>query len=211
MNKETLRMQMLAGIITEGQYKSKLNEYENLEENLWDKIKNAPKAFIAKIRGGAPGILSAALVDSGWAIGKTYYFVEKDGKDSEYYIYSVKIKNLNYNTGESEVEIKKSKDGDVFELDSYKSLENSLRFGEDFSKLQNMTSEEQKEWYDKMVKDLKDPIYGLENATLEKAKEELKDKRRKESTRTNTPFPSDKNYSVYSGEGRPPLQDDPYA
>jgi hypothetical protein len=211
MNKETLRMQMLAGIITEGQYKSKLNEYENLEENLWDKIKNAPKAFIAKIRGGAPGILSAALVDSGWAIGKTYYFVEKDGKGGEYYIYSVKIKNLNYNTGESEVEIKKSKDGDVFELDSYKSLENSLRLGEDFSKLQNMTSEKQKEWYDKMVKDLKDPTYGLENATLEKAKEELKDERRKESTRTNTPFPSDKNYSAYSGEGRPPLQDDPYA
>jgi hypothetical protein len=28
MNKETLRMQMLAGIITEGQYKEKLNEEE---------------------------------------------------------------------------------------------------------------------------------------------------------------------------------------
>lgn len=30
MNKETLRMQMLAGIITEGQYKEKLNEIEDL-------------------------------------------------------------------------------------------------------------------------------------------------------------------------------------
>jgi len=28
MNKETLRMQMLAGIITEGQYKEKINENE---------------------------------------------------------------------------------------------------------------------------------------------------------------------------------------
>jgi hypothetical protein len=30
MNKETFRMQMLAGIITEGQYKAKLNENENI-------------------------------------------------------------------------------------------------------------------------------------------------------------------------------------
>jgi hypothetical protein len=33
MNKETLRMQMLAGIITEGQYKEKLNE-EEIPQNL---------------------------------------------------------------------------------------------------------------------------------------------------------------------------------
>jgi hypothetical protein len=31
MNKETLRMQMLAGIITEGQYKAKLNENEKTD------------------------------------------------------------------------------------------------------------------------------------------------------------------------------------
>jgi hypothetical protein len=34
MNKETLRMQMLAGIITESQYKAKLNEDENAPD--WD-------------------------------------------------------------------------------------------------------------------------------------------------------------------------------
>ena len=31
MNKETLRMQMLAGLITEGQYKQKLNESEEIQ------------------------------------------------------------------------------------------------------------------------------------------------------------------------------------
>jgi hypothetical protein len=43
INKETLRMQMLAGIITEGQYKAKLNEEmgDGMEkEELVEKIKN---------------------------------------------------------------------------------------------------------------------------------------------------------------------------
>lgn len=45
MNKESLRMQMLAGIITEGQYKAKLNEEENLspEQAVQKAISLAPK------------------------------------------------------------------------------------------------------------------------------------------------------------------------
>ncbi len=39
MNKETLRMQMLAGVITEGQYKQKLNEGRNMDE-LINLVKN---------------------------------------------------------------------------------------------------------------------------------------------------------------------------
>jgi hypothetical protein len=39
MNKETLRMQMLAGLITESQYKAKLNEAEgDYDENSWNAI-----------------------------------------------------------------------------------------------------------------------------------------------------------------------------
>ncbi len=39
VNKETLRMQMLAGIITESQYKVKLNEEEgDYDENSWNAI-----------------------------------------------------------------------------------------------------------------------------------------------------------------------------
>jgi hypothetical protein len=45
MNKELLRMQMLAGILTEGQYKAKLNEEENLspEQAVQKAISLAPK------------------------------------------------------------------------------------------------------------------------------------------------------------------------
>jgi hypothetical protein len=45
MNKELLRMQMLAGVITEGQYKAKLNEEENLspEQAVQKAISLAPK------------------------------------------------------------------------------------------------------------------------------------------------------------------------
>jgi hypothetical protein len=51
MNKETLRMQMLAGIITEGEYKVKLNEsVEDLEKKVFDFF-NSPKvnALVSKI------------------------------------------------------------------------------------------------------------------------------------------------------------------
>ena len=43
MNKEQLRMQMLAGIITEGQYKVKLNENIAVAE-----VRRAMEAAIAK-------------------------------------------------------------------------------------------------------------------------------------------------------------------
>jgi len=38
MNKETLRMQMLAGIITEGQYKAMLNENASVNNDLLDLV-----------------------------------------------------------------------------------------------------------------------------------------------------------------------------
>jgi hypothetical protein len=43
MNKETLRMQMLAGIITEGEYKVKLNEETTPEQAVSKAIEMAPK------------------------------------------------------------------------------------------------------------------------------------------------------------------------
>lgn len=45
MTKETLRMQMLAGIITESQYKEKLNENKvgNIDLNLVNQLKNNPE------------------------------------------------------------------------------------------------------------------------------------------------------------------------
>jgi hypothetical protein len=41
MNKETIRMQMLAGIITEGQYKEKLNEAQNPDNVVSAKARKA--------------------------------------------------------------------------------------------------------------------------------------------------------------------------
>ena len=50
MNKETLRMQMLAGIITEGQYKAKLNEMS--DEGITDVIEQFGWYFDDGILGG---------------------------------------------------------------------------------------------------------------------------------------------------------------
>ena len=43
MNKETLRMQMLAGIITESQYKAKLNEEIDIPDVIHSQIKDLKK------------------------------------------------------------------------------------------------------------------------------------------------------------------------
>ena len=43
MSKENLRMQMLAGVITEDQYKAKLNEYDNSSTT-------SPKVFILDVK-----------------------------------------------------------------------------------------------------------------------------------------------------------------
>ena len=43
MTKETLRMQMLAGIITEGQYKEKLAENQSAEQAVSKALEMAPK------------------------------------------------------------------------------------------------------------------------------------------------------------------------
>lgn len=50
MNKELLHMQMLAGIITEGEYKAKLNEYDDFDTEsssvFFDQLANKLKTFL---------------------------------------------------------------------------------------------------------------------------------------------------------------------
>jgi hypothetical protein len=64
MNKETLRMQMLAGIITEGQYKEKLNEEEIPQITVSDieTLKQDPKiqSFAKKLAQNHPEELEKA-------------------------------------------------------------------------------------------------------------------------------------------------------
>ena len=57
MNKETLRMQMLAGIITEGQYKNQLNENPTsqewiVEEVEWNGDESHPEITLIKLTNG---------------------------------------------------------------------------------------------------------------------------------------------------------------
>ena len=91
MTNETLRMQMLAGVITESEYKAKL------QESLWDRIKDTPKAWIAKIKGGASATIASAFSDGGIIIGKPVYFYEND------FLIKMTIKSINYNTGISDI------------------------------------------------------------------------------------------------------------
>jgi len=57
MNKENLRMQMLAGIITESQYKTKLAETERLEEENLYELDDKEKAVIDDIKDEMSGIV----------------------------------------------------------------------------------------------------------------------------------------------------------
>ena len=145
MTNETLRMQMLAGIITEGEYKAKL------QESLWDRIKDTPKAWIAKIKGGAPAIMASALSDGGFKVGVPVYGY--DGGD----LLKMTIKSVDYNTGTTDIIYEKSLDGGKnWVTDEKESLKTKLDADEDFSRLLTKTPEERKVWYDKTVENIKD-------------------------------------------------------
>jgi hypothetical protein len=159
MTNETLRMQMLAGVITEGEYKAKL------QESLWDRIKNTPKAWVARIKGGTPAIMASALSDGGIKIGVPVYAYD-GGK-----LNKMTIKSIDYNTGISDVIYEKSLDGgEKFDIDEKESLKVKLGLDQDLSSLLKKTPEERKTWYDETVKSIKDNFttkdmsYSLEDA-----------------------------------------------
>jgi hypothetical protein len=140
MTKEQLRMQMLAGIITESEYK------EQLEENLWDRIKNAPKAWLAKIRGGAPAIMVKSLEDAGLKVGKPVYYNHAG------FLHKVELKSIDYNTGAVDITYEKSNDGGKsWKIDDAEGLYQKLDMEQDLSKLQNMDEKELQNWYNKTV------------------------------------------------------------
>ena len=84
MNKETLRMQMLAGIITESQYKMKLNESPldiQSKEELIMKIKNLDDYGLTgeSIEFGSLLITASTQEDE----GGPYYSVYEEDDESE--------------------------------------------------------------------------------------------------------------------------------
>jgi hypothetical protein len=144
MDKEQLRMQMLAGVITESEYKAKL------EENLWDSIKNAPKSWLAKIKGGAPAILVKALQDSGFKVGKPIYYNEAG------FLHKLELKSVDYNTGAVDITYEKSNDGGKsWEIDNAEGLYKKLDLEQELSILQNMDEKELQNWYNKTVEGTK--------------------------------------------------------
>ena len=144
------RMQLLAGIITEDQYKKRLNE-SVLQENLWDKIKDVPKKLMSKLKGGAPAIMASALVDCGLGVGKYFYW--KEEKDT---LGRSKIKSVDYNTGDVDMTFELSNDGGVnWVVDDAKGLKTALGFEEELSGLSSKSPEELKTWYDKTVEGAK--------------------------------------------------------
>ena len=146
-------MQVLAGIITEGQYKKGLNE-SVLQENLWDKIKDAPKKWMSKIQGGAPAIMALALVDSGLPVGKYIYYTDINRATREKNLYRSKIKSVNYNTGDVDMTNEVTHDGGKnWVTDDVKGLAMVLGFEEELSKLSSKSEEELQTWYYKMIAD----------------------------------------------------------
>jgi hypothetical protein len=144
MNKETLRMQMLAGLITESEYKVKL------EENLWDRIKNTPKVWLAKIKGGFPAIMVKSLEDAGLKVGKPIYYNHAG------FLHKVELKSIDYNTGAVDITYEKSNDGGKsWKVDDAEGLSQKLDLEQDLSKLQNMDEKELQNWYNKSVKTTK--------------------------------------------------------
>jgi hypothetical protein len=193
MTHEQLRMQMLAGVITESEYKAKL------QESLWDRIKDTPKAWIAKIKGGAPAILAAALSDGGFKVGVPVYAY--DGGDLK----KITIKSINYNTGISDIIYEKSLDGGkTFNIDEKESLSDKLDADEEFSSLITKTPEEQKAWYDETVKSIKDNFtkkdysYKIEDLKPDTPKEKPEWRSYKDIDEPTRPFEDEIKYSRFA-------------
>jgi len=87
MNKETLRMQMLAGVITESQYKTKLKKFTILE----NKFKAATSRLMLN---------EVQFNDNDKALGTLIFPNDEDDKDTpyvhDYYAYVSLLKDMGY-------------------------------------------------------------------------------------------------------------------
>ena len=92
MNKETLRMQFLSGVITEGEYKIKLQEFDMNQfsmgnssspkasfEDKWNDVPNANKEILKKSTGKEPVKIMASSKGENYVITK--------GSDGKFYTY----------------------------------------------------------------------------------------------------------------------------
>jgi hypothetical protein len=182
---EAKRMQRLAGIITENEYVS------SLEENLWDRVKDKAKQILAKFKGGQSALVASAFKDGGLDIGRWAYFTEHGEMNR------IMIKSIDYNSGASTIIFqKKDKDG-KYVTDEKESLLTKLGFEEDISKLKNKSEEELKKWYDKNVDSIKDQLGKGEMAYNEEdVKKSLNKAPERKYIPYNAPFSSDNPYQL---------------
>jgi len=160
LSEETKRMQHLAGIISESSATQNTNNEEILSENIFqrisDKIKGAAidvKSFLAG-EEDKTAIFKNAMRAVEFPIGKNVYGLEEI-KGEIVKLYRIKIKSINYKTGEADVsveeKIKGLKDSWVKNEEQAKEIEED--FKKDREKLENTkTEEEVKKWAEKFVK-----------------------------------------------------------
>ena len=160
LSEETKRMQHLAGIISESSATQNTNNEEILSENIFqrisDKIKGAAidvKSFLAG-EEDKTAIFKNAMRAVEFPIGKNVYGLEEI-KGEIVKLYRIKIKSVNYKTGEVDVsveeKIKGLKDSWVKNEEQAKEIEED--FKKDREKLENTkTQEEVKKWAEKFVK-----------------------------------------------------------
>jgi hypothetical protein len=150
----------------------KVFEDFQLNENLWDRIKNAPKALFAKLKGGTSSIMVKMFIDSGIKIGKYFYMYDVKNGTREVVLHRWKIKSVDYNTGDADMTIEYTEDGKNWTpVDDAKGLELTLNLEQDLSKILKMSEEDQKEWYEKTVAETKKQF---ERGDMAYSPEELK-------------------------------------
>ena len=160
LSEETKRMQHLAGIISESSATQNTNNEEIWSENIFqrisDKIKGAAidvKSFLAG-EEDKTAIFKNAMRAVEFPIGKNVYGLEEI-KGEIVKLYRIKIKSINYKTGEADVsveeKIKGPKDSWVKNDKSAKETEEAIK--KDREKLENTkTQEEVKKWAEKFVR-----------------------------------------------------------
>jgi len=145
----------------------KLFEDFQLNENLWDRIKNVPKALFAKLKGGPSYIMAKIFIDSGIKIGKYFYMY-----DVKNVLQRWQVKSIDYNTGDVDMTIEYTEDGKNWTpVDDARGLKHKLELEEDLSKILKMSEEDQKEWYERTVAAIK---RDFERGDVAYSPEELK-------------------------------------
>jgi len=159
LSEETKRMQHLAGIISESSATQNTNTEEILSENIFQRISDKIKGAAIDVKSFLTGeedktaIFKNSMQAVEFPIGKNVYGL--DETKSEVKLYRIKIKSINYKTGEADVsveeKIKGLKDSWVKNDKSAKETEEAIK--KDREKLENTkTEEEVKKWAEKFVR-----------------------------------------------------------